>query len=53
MTLLAEIGQPAEDPILIAQTLQSVTKLRGSVNRVAEGSLPADGKLIEDRRRLD
>ena len=53
MTLLAEIGQPAEDPAHIAETLQSVTKLRGSVNRVAEGSLPADGKLIEDRRRLD
>ncbi|MGC2198692.1 MAG: AMP-binding protein [Stellaceae bacterium] len=53
MTLLAEIGQPAEDPAHIAETLQSVTKLRGSVSRVAEGSLPADGKLIEDRRRLD
>ena len=53
MTLLAEIGQPAEDPAHIAETLQSVTTLRGSVNRVAEGSLPADGKLIEDRRRLD
>jgi phenylacetate-CoA ligase len=53
MTLLAEIGQPAEDPAYIAETLQSVTKLRGSVSRVADGSLPADGKLIEDRRRLD
>jgi phenylacetate-CoA ligase len=52
MTLLAEIGEPAEDPLRIAETLQAVTKLRGSVKLVAEGSLPADGKLIEDRRQL-
>jgi phenylacetate-CoA ligase len=52
MTLLAEIGEPAEDPLRIAETLQAVTKLRGSVRLVAEGSLPADGKLIEDRRQL-
>jgi phenylacetate-CoA ligase len=50
MTLLAEIGEPAEDPAHIAETLQAVTKLRGNVRPVAGGSLPADGKLIEDRR---
>ena len=53
MTLLAEIGEPAENPVHIAQTLQAVTKLRGTVNPVPEGSLPADGKLIEDRRQFD
>lgn len=52
MTLLAEIGEPAEDPARIAETLQAVTKLRGAVSVVAKGSLPADGKLIEDRRQL-
>jgi phenylacetate-CoA ligase len=52
MTLLAEFGEPAEDLGKIAETLQAVTKMRGTVNRVPEGSLPADGKLIEDRRKL-
>jgi phenylacetate-CoA ligase len=52
MTLLAELGEPAEDLGHIAETLQAVTKLRGTVSRVPEGSLPADGKLIEDRRKL-
>jgi phenylacetate-CoA ligase len=53
MTLLAELGEPAEDPGHIAETLQAVTKMRGTVSRVPEGSLPADGKLIEDRRQLN
>ena len=52
MTLFAEIGEPVEDPGAIAETLQAVTKLRGRVTPVAEGSLPADGKLIEDRRKF-
>jgi len=30
-----------------------VTKLRGTVSRVPAGSLPGDGKLIEDRRNLN
>jgi phenylacetate-CoA ligase len=53
MTLLAEIGEPPEDPARIAETLQAVTKLRGTVSAVPEGSLPGDGKLIEDRRAID
>jgi phenylacetate-CoA ligase len=52
MTLLAELGEPADDVGQIAETLQAVTKMRGTVSRVPEGSLPADGKLIEDRRQL-
>jgi phenylacetate-CoA ligase len=52
MTLLAEIGSPSEDPARIAETLQAVTKLRGTVTPVPEGSLPADGTLIEDRRKF-
>jgi phenylacetate-CoA ligase len=53
MTLFVEIGDAAEDPARIAETVQALTKLRGSVTPVAAGSLPADGRLIEDRRRLD
>ncbi len=53
MTLLVEMGDPAEDAVQIAETVQAVTKLRGKVSRVPLGSLPADGKLIEDRRKLD
>ena len=52
MTLLAEFGEPAEDLVRIAETLQAVTKMRGTISRVPEGSLLADGKLIEDRRQL-
>jgi phenylacetate-CoA ligase len=53
MTLLIEGEQPAEDAARIAEAVQAVTKLRGSVRRVPPGSLPDDGKLIEDRRKLD
>ena len=34
----------------IAETLQSVTKLKGGVKLVAPGSLPNDGKVIADER---
>jgi phenylacetate-CoA ligase len=36
----------------IAQTVRDVTKLRADVIFVAPGSLPNDGKVIEDRRSL-
>jgi phenylacetate-CoA ligase len=53
MTLLVEMGEAAEDAAQIAETVQAVTKLRGRVSRVPAGSLPADGTLIEDRRKFD
>ncbi len=53
MMLLVESSEPAEEPERIAETVQAVTKLRGTVSRVPAGSLPGDGKLIEDRRNLD
>jgi phenylacetate-CoA ligase len=53
MTLLAEMGEPAEDVAHIAESLQAVTKLRGTVTPVPKDSLPVDGKLIEDRRKFD
>ncbi|HEX3952365.1 MAG TPA: AMP-binding protein [Stellaceae bacterium] len=52
MTLLVELGEPAEPPAAIAETVQAVTKLRGNVTAVAVGSLPNDGKVIEDRRTI-
>jgi phenylacetate-CoA ligase len=52
MTLMVEIGEPEEPAAAIAASLQAVTKLRGAVSRVREGSLPNDGKVIEDRRPI-
>ena len=37
----------------LADTLQSVTKLRGTVETVSPGSLPNDGKVIDDIRKFD
>ena len=39
-------------PGSIAETVQNVTKLRGAVTRIPAGSLPNDGKVIEDRRPI-
>jgi phenylacetate-CoA ligase len=50
MTLRVE---GAGDAAAIAETIQSVTKLRGAVEFVAAGALPNDGKVIEDVRKLD
>jgi phenylacetate-CoA ligase len=49
MTLRAE----AADPSLagpLAQALQAATKLRGAVEIVPPGTLPNDGKVIDDTR---
>lgn len=51
MTLKAEAG--LRDPDIakvLAETLRSVTKLGGRVELVPPGSLPNDGKVIEDTR---
>ena len=53
MTLRVEMGEPAESSERIAETLQSVTKLRGAVEAVPDGSLPNDGKVIDDTRPID
>jgi phenylacetate-CoA ligase len=37
----------------IEAALRDVTKLRGEVHFVAAGSLPNDGKVIEDVRKYD
>jgi phenylacetate-CoA ligase len=55
MTLHAEV--PAgSDPALagrLGESLQAVTKLKGVVVLQAPGSLPNDGKVIEDARKYD
>jgi phenylacetate-coenzyme A ligase PaaK-like adenylate-forming protein len=52
MTLLAEYA-PSDAALesAIAITLQSITKLKGSVKLVAPGTLPNDGKVIADERK--
>jgi phenylacetate-CoA ligase len=40
----------AGDPAQYATSVQAVLKLSGTVEIVAPGSLPNDGKVIEDRR---
>src|SRR5205085_4489885 len=51
MTLHAECATPSDGfAQTIAETLQSVTKLKGAVKLVPPGSLPNDGKVIGDER---
>lgn len=51
MTLHAETST-ASDGLgeRVAQTIRDVTRLRGAVDFVVPGSLPNDGKVIDDRR---
>ena len=49
MTLRVE-GAPG-DIAAVEATLKDVTKVRGEVATVAAGSLPNDGKVIEDLRK--
>jgi phenylacetate-CoA ligase len=51
MTLMIETSAPDEAEA-VAATAQAVTKLRAAVTCVAPGSLPEDGRLIEDRRPI-
>ena len=52
MTLHVETeGTPGGLAERIAQSIRDVTKLRGEVALVEVGSLPNDGKVIDDRRR--
>jgi phenylacetate-CoA ligase len=53
MTLMIEMGEPREDTARVAETLQALTKLRGTVTSVPQGSLPNDGKVIDDVRKYD
>lgn len=53
MSLHCEVVDPAAaagEAEAIAATIRDITKLRGDVKLVAAGSLPNDGKVIEDAR---
>jgi phenylacetate-CoA ligase len=52
MTLKVETAcsGPGELALRIAETVRDVTKLRGEVELLLPGSLPNDGKVIEDAR---
>jgi len=51
MDLQVETAAPSEAlQLKIADAVRDVTKLRGNVQCVAPGSLPNDGKVIEDAR---
>jgi phenylacetate-CoA ligase len=54
MTLQVEVAQRPEGlSARIAETIRDVTKLRGDVVLQPPGTLPNDGKVIEDARRYD
>jgi phenylacetate-CoA ligase len=55
MALHVEVAEVANAPdglaLKLAESIRDVTKLRGEVQLCAVGSLPNDGKVIEDARR--
>ncbi len=54
MTLHCEVDdRDAVTESTIVDTIREVTKLRGEVKLVARGSLPNDGKVIEDARKYE
>jgi len=54
MTLQCEVaGQKEGLQAAIAASLQDACKLKGTVELVAPGSLPNDGKVIDDQRSYD
>lgn len=55
MTLLCEVDQPQDSAMAagIVASIREVTKLRGEVSLVAPGTLPNDGRVIEDARKFE
>jgi phenylacetate-CoA ligase len=52
MTLKCEVRErPAGLAEAIVASIRDVTKLRGEVELVAPGTLPNDGKVIDDTRK--
>ncbi len=53
MTLHIEVERAADNLTNgVAETMREITKLRGEVELCAPGSLPNDGKVIEDTRKV-
>ena len=54
MSLTVEAQSPSQElAAAVRETMQSVLKLRGEVEADAPGSLPNDGKVIDDIRKYD
>ncbi len=53
MTLQAETVGGEKLALSVRETMHAVLKLKGEVEFVAPGSLPNDGKVIEDQRKYD
>jgi len=55
MTLLCEVDRPQDSDMAadIVASIREVTKLRGEVSLVAPGTLPNDGRVIEDARKYE
>jgi len=54
MTLYCEVDNPAAlSTDALVESIRDVTKLRGEVKLVARGTLPNDGKVIEDARKYE
>jgi phenylacetate-CoA ligase len=54
MTLHVEVAAPSEGlAARVAESIRDVTKLRGEVALAAPGTLPNDGRVIEDARRYE
>jgi phenylacetate-CoA ligase len=55
MTLLCEVDQPQDSGMAadIVASIREVTKLRGEVRLLAPGTLPNDGRVIEDARKYE
>ncbi len=55
MTLQCEVAEPASESFAqtVEETLREATKLRGLVVLKPRGTLPNDGKVIEDVRKYD
>jgi phenylacetate-CoA ligase len=52
MTLLCEVNERREDLLAaLVASMRDITKLRAEVELLAPGSLPNDGKVIEDKRK--
>ena len=55
MTLHCEVADPGAELTagVIVESIREITKLRGEVQLVTIGSLPNDGKVIEDARKYE
>ena len=51
--MLVAVEAVAGDAERLAESVQAVLKLRGRVEIVPPGSLPNDGKVIDDQRKYD